>query len=191
MQITTSVSDASGESDGAVTVGARKLQEILRSLPETAEVSLILDDRRMQVKSGKSRFNLQTLPADDFPCMALSKGETKKVNVSQKQFRRLLAQTQYSMATQDVRYYLNGMLLETDGKFPRSTVLCANDRIAFGVIGAAYQMGLRVGHGNASNLRVAGHDDDEVWFVGLWCGEFLAGDEGADLAVIIDEFGLF
>lgn len=50
-------------------------------------------------------------------------------------------------------------LLETDGKFPRSTVLCANDRIAFGVIGAAYQMGLRVGHGNASNLRVAGHDD--------------------------------
>ena len=114
MQITTSASDASGEKDGAVTVGARKLQEILRSLPESAEVSLVIDDRRMQVNSGKSRFNLQTLPANDFPCMALSDGEARKVNVSQKQFRRLLAQTQYSMATQDVRYYLNGLLLLVD-----------------------------------------------------------------------------
>jgi DNA polymerase-3 subunit beta len=65
----------------------------------------------MQVRAGKSRFNLQTLPAEDFPCMALSAGEIKRFSVSQKQFRHLLAQTQYSMATQDVRYYLNGLLL--------------------------------------------------------------------------------
>ena len=115
IQITTSTTGASGEGDGAVTVGARKLQEILRSLPEAAEVSLILEDRRMQVKAGKSRFNLQTLPADDFPCMALSEGEARRFAVSQKQFRHLLAQTHYSMATQDVRYYLNGLLLLVEG----------------------------------------------------------------------------
>lgn len=77
IQITTSTADASGEGDGAVTVGAKKLQEILRSLPESAEVSLVLDDRRIQVKAGRSRFNLQTLPPEDFPCMALSEGEQK------------------------------------------------------------------------------------------------------------------
>lgn len=65
----------------------------------------------MQVRAGKSRFNLQTLPAEDFPCMALAEGEVKKITVSQKQFRHLLSKTQYSMATQDVRYYLNGLLL--------------------------------------------------------------------------------
>lgn len=111
IQIITFTSDPSGDGDGAVTVAARKLQEILRSLPESAEVSLILEDRRMQVRAGKSRFNLQTLPAEDFPCMALAEGEVKKITVSQKQFRHLLSKTQYSMATQDVRYYLNGLLL--------------------------------------------------------------------------------
>ncbi len=133
MQITTSASDASGEKDGAVTVGARKLQEILRSLPESAEVSLVIDDRRMQVNSGKSRFNLQTLPANDFPCMALSDGEARKVNVSQKQFRRLLAQTQYSMATQDVRYYLNGLLLLVEGSELRA-VATDGHRLAYASI---------------------------------------------------------
>jgi DNA polymerase-3 subunit beta len=67
----------SNEGDGAVTVGARKLQEILRSLAGRAEVSLVLEDRRLQVKAGKSRFNLQTLPAEDFPSMALAEGEVE------------------------------------------------------------------------------------------------------------------
>ena len=68
IQITTSTTNANGEGgNGAVTVGARKLQEILRSLPESAEISLVLEDKRLQIKAGKSRFNLQTLPADDFP----------------------------------------------------------------------------------------------------------------------------
>lgn len=111
IQITTSRSPTSGETDGAITVSARKLQEILRSLPETAEVSLLLDDRRLQVKAGRSRFNLQTLPPEDFPCMALADGEKNTLHLSQRDLRRLLAQTQYSMASQDVRYYLNGLLL--------------------------------------------------------------------------------
>jgi DNA polymerase-3 subunit beta len=130
IQITTVHADASGEGDGAVTVGARKLQEILRSLPESAEVSLILEDRRLQVKAGKSRFNLQTLPAEDFPCMALSDGEARSLTVTQKQFRHLLAQTQYSMAAQDVRYYLNGLLLLVDGSELRA-VATDGHRLAY------------------------------------------------------------
>lgn len=115
IQITTSTDGAASDGDGAVTVGARKLQDILRSLPDSAEVSLTLEDKRLQVRAGKSRFSLQTLPAEDFPRMALSDGELKKITVTQKQFRQLLSQTQFSMAAQDVRYYLNGLLLLLDG----------------------------------------------------------------------------
>jgi DNA polymerase-3 subunit beta len=97
----------------ALTVAARKLQDILRSLPENAEVSLTLDDKRLQVKAGRSRFNLQTLPAEDFPRMLLSDGNQTNLKLSQKQFRRLLALVQYAMAQQDIRYYLNGLLLLT------------------------------------------------------------------------------
>jgi DNA polymerase-3 subunit beta len=130
IQITSSSSDATGDGDGAVTVGARKLQEILRSLPEAAEVSLVLDDRRLQVKAGKSRFSLQTLPADDFPCLAVAEGEVKRFTVAQKAFRSLLAQTQYAMATQDVRYYLNGLLLLFDGSELRA-VATDGHRLAY------------------------------------------------------------
>ena len=130
IQITTSTSGAMGDGDGAVTVGARKLQDILRSLPESAEVSLTLDDKRLQVKAGKSRFNLQTLPAEDFPRMALTDGELKKLTVTQKQFRQLLAQTQFSMAAQDVRYYLNGLLLLVDGNELRA-VATDGHRLAY------------------------------------------------------------
>lgn len=111
MQITATSDGVSGDGDGAITVGARKLLEILRSLPEASEVSLTLDDRRLLLRAGKSRFNLQTLPAEDFPCMALSEGEGHRLPLAQKHFRHLLAQTQYAMGVQDVRYYLNGLLL--------------------------------------------------------------------------------
>ena len=130
IQITTSTDNASGDGDGAVTVGARKLQDILRSLPDTAEVSLVLDDKRLQVRAGKSRFSLQTLPAEDFPRMTLSDAELKKFTVTQKQFRHLLAQTQFSMAAQDVRYYLNGLLLLVDGNELRA-VATDGHRLAY------------------------------------------------------------
>jgi DNA polymerase-3 subunit beta len=98
-----------------MTVGARKLQDILRSLPETAEVSLTLDDKRLQLKAGKSRFNLQTLPAEDFPRMNMADGQPSRLTVGQKQMKRLLALVQYAMAQQDIRYYLNGLLLVVKG----------------------------------------------------------------------------
>jgi len=99
----------------ALTVAARKLQDILRALPEGDEVSLTLDDKRLQVKAGRSRFNLQTLPAEDFPRMALSDGNQTRLSLTQKQFKKLLALVQYAMAQQDIRYYLNGLLLVVKG----------------------------------------------------------------------------
>lgn len=130
IQITTSTDGAGGDGDGAVTVGARKLQEILRSLPDTTEVSLVLEDKRLLVRGGKSRFSLQTLPADDFPRMTVNEGETKQFSISQKAFRQLISKTQYSMAAQDVRYYLNGLLLLVEGKELRA-VATDGHRLAY------------------------------------------------------------
>ncbi len=130
IQITTSTEGATGDGDGAVTVGARKLQEILRSLSDNSEVSLVLEDKRLQVRSGKSRFSLQTLPANDFPRMAISEGDTRQFSISQKAFRQLIAKTQYGMAAQDVRYYLNGLLLLVEGKELRA-VATDGHRLAF------------------------------------------------------------
>ena len=114
MQIRTSTVSEGTESV-AVTVAARKLQDILRSLPESAEISLNLDERRLQLKAGKSRYNLQTLPAEDFPRMAESANQATTLKLSQKQFKRLLGLVQYAMAQQDIRYYLNGLLLVAQG----------------------------------------------------------------------------
>jgi len=114
IQIRTGTATA-GPEKAALTVGARKLQDILRSLPETAEVSLALDERRLTLKAGKSRFNLQTLPAEDFPRMVTAEGNATKLTLTQKQFKRLLSFVQYAMAQQDIRYYLNGLLVVVVG----------------------------------------------------------------------------
>jgi DNA polymerase III subunit beta len=94
----------------AVTVGARKLLDILRALPD-GEVTLQQQDKRLQVKAGKSRFALQTLAAEDFPRLARPAGESAKFKLEQKALRRLLSLVQYAMAQQDIRYYLNGLLM--------------------------------------------------------------------------------
>ena len=94
----------------AVTVGARKLLDILRALPD-GEVTLQQQDKRLQVKSGKSRFSLQTLAAEDFPRLAKPAGDSAKFQLEQKALRRLLSLVQYAMAQQDIRYYLNGLLM--------------------------------------------------------------------------------
>src|SRR3954470_447116 len=114
IEITASMTvDSPGEAQ-TMTVGARKLFDILRALPEGSDVVLTLADKRLQVKSGKSRFNLQTLPAEDFPRLAVAEGSATRFSVPQKLLKSLLALVQYAMAQQDIRYYLNGLLMVVD-----------------------------------------------------------------------------
>ena len=103
-----------GEARG-VTVGARKLVEILRALPDE-EVTLTTQDKRLQVKCGRSRFTLQTLPAEDFPRLSRPAGDVSRFSLPQRELRKLLALVQYAMAQQDIRYYLNGLLLLVEEK---------------------------------------------------------------------------
>lgn len=98
----------------AITVSAKKLQDILRALPETTKVSLDQQDSKIVLKAGKSRFSLQTLPAEDFPKFASADGGEIKFEIAQKELRHLLNQAQFAMAQQDIRYYLNGMLVVLD-----------------------------------------------------------------------------
>lgn len=98
-----------------VTVGARKLLDILRSLPESSDVTLSVQDKRLQVKSGKSRFNLQTLPSADFPRIAAIEAGGVTLQLPQKLLKERLALVHYAMAQQDIRYYLNGLLMVVDG----------------------------------------------------------------------------
>jgi DNA polymerase-3 subunit beta len=101
--------------DTGLTVSARKLQEILRALPDGSEAALEVQNNRLQVRSGKSRFNLQTLPVGDFPAMAEPGAAQAKVSMPQKALRELLLLVQYAMAQQDIRYYLNGLLMVLEG----------------------------------------------------------------------------
>jgi DNA polymerase-3 subunit beta len=111
IQITARSTLPAGTDTKAITVGARKLVDILRALPDSTEVTVQMQDKRLQVKSGKSRFTLQTLPAEDFPRLARPSGEMASFALPQKALRRLLGLVQYAMAQQDIRYYLNGLLV--------------------------------------------------------------------------------
>jgi DNA polymerase III subunit beta len=110
----TSQADLDNPAEGAVTAGARKLYDILRSLPEDAEVSLEAKENRMTVRAGKSRFNLQTLAAADFPKMVEAKDASRTLTLPQKALKDALGLVQFAMAVQDIRYYLNGVLFSID-----------------------------------------------------------------------------
>ncbi|WP_020679557.1 DNA polymerase III subunit beta [Marinobacterium rhizophilum] len=96
---------------GSVTVPARKLMDICKSLPDDARIELALSGQKMVIKAGRSRFSLSTLPAAEFPNVEDSP-QALDLNLTQGSLRHLIDQTGFSMAQQDVRYYLNGMLLE-------------------------------------------------------------------------------
>ncbi|MGY2797938.1 DNA polymerase III subunit beta [Ewingella americana] len=113
---------------GATTVPARKFFDICRGLPDGAEISVALDGDRMLVRSGRSRFSLSTLPATDFPNLDDWQSEVE-FTLPQATLKRLIEATQFSMAHQDVRYYLNGMLFETEGEDLR-TVATDGHRLA-------------------------------------------------------------
>ena len=112
-------SAVSVQTAGDITVPGRKLLDIFRALPEKTSVTLSTEGDRLSLKGGRSRFTLSTLPAAEFPLVDEINSQ-QTLTVSQGEFRRLIDKTHFSMAQQDVRYYLNGMLLETEGKSLRA-----------------------------------------------------------------------
>jgi DNA polymerase-3 subunit beta len=113
---------------GQATIPARKLADIWRSLPEGATVTVEVEGDRATVRSGRSRFTLATLPVADFPRVEGSESDLEFV-LSRSEVQRLLDQTAFSMAQQDVRYFLNGMLLEVTPTHVR-TVATDGHRLA-------------------------------------------------------------
>jgi len=99
------------QSPGEITVPAKKLVDIWRALPEGIEVSFKVEKDRALIRAGRSRFALSTLPARDFPLMEGGAGEVR-IELGQRQLKSVLDRTAFAMAHQDVRYYLNGLLLE-------------------------------------------------------------------------------
>ena len=111
-EVLTRVANVDGEG-GECTVTARKFYDICRMLPEEATISLVNEGDRTIITSGRSRFTLQSLPAADFPRLEAEKWE-ESMEIKQRDLRTLLENTAFSMAQQDVRYYLNGCLLEIE-----------------------------------------------------------------------------
>lgn len=124
--------DESTEAPGEVTVPVRKLMDICKALPEGERLSLIEEQDKVTLRAGRSRFTLSTLPAKDFPNLHDALGSFK-FSLSKKQFRSLIEQTCFAMADQDVRYYLNGMLLEVKNGHVFG-VAADGHRLAFGKI---------------------------------------------------------
>jgi DNA polymerase-3 subunit beta len=111
------VAEAEVKADGSgdITVPGRKLHDIFRALPDGTAVECALSGERLTIKAGRSRFTLSTLRAADFPTVD-EIGSKQTLRLNKPDLRRLVEKTHFSMAQQDVRYYLNGLLLEADKK---------------------------------------------------------------------------
>ena len=118
IQIQTTAEIGAGKDDVSTTVAARKLVDILRALPE-ADVALSLSGKKLTVQSAKSRFNLQTLSADEYPTVAQAEFGTD-FTLPASTLKYLLSMVHFAMAAQDIRYYLNGMLLVVEGNVVRA-----------------------------------------------------------------------
>jgi DNA polymerase-3 subunit beta len=131
--------DVDAQASGDVTVPGRKLHDICRAVPEGSSVDVAVSGERLSLKAGRSRFTLSTLKAADFPTIDDIAAQ-HTLAVGQADLHRLLTRTQFSMAQQDVRYYLNGLLLETSGKVLRA-VATDGHRLALAEIGLGEKVG--------------------------------------------------
>lgn len=131
---------AAGAVDGATTVPARKFFEIVRALPDGATVSLTLSGDRLNVSAGRSRYTLACLSADDYP--ASDELEVvERVRLKERDLKAVMDQTSFAMAQQDVRFYLNGLLLDVDGTVLRAV---ATDGHRLAVAETAVESGAQV-----------------------------------------------
>jgi DNA polymerase-3 subunit beta len=103
---------------GEITVPARKLMDICKALPDDASLKFDIDDSKAVIRNGRSRFSLSTLPANDFPSVEDSPGNLE-LTLPQSVLKAMLDSTSFAMAQQDVRYYLNGLLLEVSADYLR------------------------------------------------------------------------
>lgn len=134
IQITTTIeTDSDSESNSAITVGGKKMQEILRILPDQSKVSIEVKENKAQIKSNKSKFNLQSLPAQDFPRLNNQLVDPAKITLSQAALKKLFSSVQFAMAHQDVRYYLNGVLFVIENNIFRA-VATDGHRLAYNAI---------------------------------------------------------
>jgi DNA polymerase-3 subunit beta len=117
---------------GEVTVPARKLMDICRELPEKSQIELTLSGQKVSIKAGRFRSTLSTLPATDFPSVDKSMAELS-IDIDAKALKRILDRTAFAMAQQDVRYFLNGMLIELGGSYVR-TVATDGHRLAMSTL---------------------------------------------------------
>ena len=124
IQIRTHAELGGDEGDYAITVGAKKLGDILKSLPSDQTVSLTANQTKLTLQAGKSKFTLQTLPAEDFPLVQEAADFGPAFSVPQKMLKQLISQVHFAMAVHDIRYYLNGILFVAEGK---SLTLVATD----------------------------------------------------------------
>ncbi len=130
IQIRTTVEMDGDSGNFTTTVGARKLIDILRTMPADQTVSLESSQAKLILKGGKSRFTLQTLPAEDFPLVQEAASFGPVFSVPQKTLKDLLNQVSFAMAVHDIRYYLNGILFVAEGK-QLSLVATDGHRLAF------------------------------------------------------------
>ena len=130
IQIRTTAELDGDEGDFTTTVGARKLIDVLRSMPSDQTVSLESAQNKLILKGGKSRFTLQTLPSEDFPLVQEAATFGPVFSVPQKVLKELLNQVSFAMAVHDIRYYLNGILFVAEGK-QLSLVATDGHRLAF------------------------------------------------------------
>ena len=124
IQVRTSAELGGDAGNFATTVGARKLIDILRSLPADQMVTLTANQNKLTLQGGKSRFTLQTMPSDDFPLVQEAADFGPMFSVPQKVLKTLINQVHFAMAVHDIRYYLNGILFVAEGK---SLTLVATD----------------------------------------------------------------
>ncbi len=117
------------EENGKTTIPARKVYDICRTLPEHAQIKFRTETEKTVISSGRSRFTLSSLPSDEFPELRELEPQ-QTVTLKQEELKHLIENTAFAMANQDVRYYLNGLLMEL-GEGRVRTVSTDGHRIAF------------------------------------------------------------
>ncbi|TCJ98584.1 DNA polymerase III beta subunit [Volucribacter psittacicida] len=164
VELSTQAQLMSSSANQNITMPAKKLLDICKSLPEQSEIQVLLEEDRAIVRSGRSKFTLTTLPAEEYPNLAAWQSEVA-FSLPQSTLRRLIEATQFSMANQDARYFLNGMKFETEGNLLR-TVATDGHRLAVCTI--ALEQDLQTHSvivprkGVIELMRLLEHNDQEV-----------------------------